>query len=82
MRCDVDGESYDGFEPAKFDNIPTRPLGNHHGPLLVLAWFDGDPEIWYVESLDKLENLREYYRKQPFGKQTVPFTICLILDTQ
>lgn len=73
MQFEVDGDKYEGFEPASFDNIPK------HNCALVLAWFDGEPDMWWIESLDKVELLRQYYRKT-IGMRLIPFTICLIVE--
>ena len=44
------------------------------GSKVVIAWFDGEPELWMVEDEEGLQALRNYYRDD-WGDREIPFTV-------
>lgn len=55
-----DGVTYKGFtryvRPVVFSTVTER-LGHK----LIIAWFDGEPDLWLVEGMSGLEALRAFY---------------------
>ena len=76
MKHVSDGVEWKGFQAAdtRRDALPV-------GSLLVIAWFDGEPEVWAAENLRGVDALRGYYRKE-WGDREVPFTVATVLDNE
>jgi hypothetical protein len=47
---------------------------------LVIAWFDGEPDLWNCDGHDGIESLRRYYRAE-WGDREIPFTVSIIAGT-
>jgi hypothetical protein len=43
-----------------FQSIRTKPKGPLEG-LVVIAWFEGEPNLWQIENGAGLEQLKKYY---------------------
>lgn len=72
MKYVMEGVEYRGFQNLK----RTAPPGS----LIVVAWFDGDPELWNVEDNPaSLESLRHLYHSQ-WGQRDIPFTISVVIE--
>lgn len=72
----VDGETrheYVGFQAANFGGVSPMGAG-----FSVIAWFDGEPELWFAESPAGIIELRRYYKDQ-WGDQQIPFTVSQLL---
>jgi len=64
----------DNVEWNGFQKMSTSALQH---TLLVIAWFDGEPELWNCDGDDGVESLRRYYRND-WGDRDIPFTISVI----
>lgn len=53
-------------------NKPTDADGE--GILVVIVWFDGEPELWVVEGADGLSQLVKFYRAE-WGDREIPLTV-------
>lgn len=71
MRYVIDGVEYKGFQALKRSAPP--------GSLIVVAWFDGEPELWNVENNDiAIQSLRNLYTTQWGASRSIPFTIAIV----
>ena len=59
-----------GFTRLSYDNRQTQ----HPATLMVIAWFDGEPDMWLVDGEDGIKALREYY-KADWGDRDIPFDV-------
>lgn len=48
--------------------------------MLVVAWFDGEPELWLVDGQAGVEQLRKFYRDE-WGDRMIPFDTWTIHST-
>ena len=51
--ADNTSRTWPGFEPAS-----RQP---QQGDMLAIAWFDGDPDLWFVDGETGIQALRAYY---------------------
>lgn len=64
---DVTYDGISGVLRKQFDNIEQR--------MVVIAWFDGEPDLWLVEDAAGLKELRRYYTDEWGPERPIPFTI-------
>jgi hypothetical protein len=73
MKHIIDGVEWPGFQRV------TRPASAPPESILVIAWFDGEPELWAAEGPEGIESLRQYYRAE-WGDRDIPFTLARVGD--
>lgn len=73
MTHTIDGVTYHGFQ--RVSNPTNAPIDT----ILIIAWFDGEPDLWAAENLDGVESLRRYYRAD-WGDRDIPFTLSVVRD--
>lgn len=71
MQFTVDDVVYSGFQSASRQNS-IKPDN-----ILVIAWFDGEPELWVVENATGVENLRQMYHNT-WGDRDIPMTFARV----
>jgi hypothetical protein len=56
-------------------DISLKEASENPALLLVVAWFDGEPDLWLVDNTGAaLEELKRYYRDD-WGDRDVPMTV-------
>jgi hypothetical protein len=67
----VDDVTHVGFTDLRNKNQPIA------GEFIVVAWFDGEPDLWLVSGEAGLKELRNFYTRE-WGNRDVPFTISTV----
>jgi hypothetical protein len=62
--------TYRGFQPMAANRTTLKP-----GTLMVVAWFDGQPDTWLVDGEDGIKELRRYYVADWGPDRDIPFDV-------
>jgi hypothetical protein len=73
MKHIIDGVEWPGFQRL------SHPGSALPDSILVVAWFDGEPDLWVADPLGGVESLRQYYQSE-WGDRDIPFTLARVGD--
>jgi hypothetical protein len=73
MKFTSNGVEWHGFQHVgSFRQIKE-------GHILVVAFFDGEPELWLAENADGIESLKRYYR-HGWSEMVIPFVTSRVVS--
>ena len=55
-----------------FSSLTDRRVHLEPGHVLVIAWFDGEPDLWVADGEAGIQELRRAYRED-WGDRDIPF---------